>query len=168
MRLTSRSIERLATPIVNGALNLASFGLVLMTLIICWQVFSRYLINASVVWSESLALLIMLAFVMLAAAAGVYQQFHLGIRLVVSKMGPKWGSSVYIVGQSLIAFFGLVMLWSGFLLIDYTHSHIIPTLGLSRSVGYWPFVICGALITLFALARCLIVILDRGAKDPWN
>ncbi len=159
-----RAAERLAT-IVS---KIAAAGLLLMTLVIAWQVFGRYVLNDSPAWSESAALVIMLYFVLLAAAVGVYEQFHLGLRLFVSKLPVGWKRPVYVIDQLLVMTFGVAMAWNGMRLIDYTSSHVIPTLGISRSVAYWPFVACGGLIVLFALVRCAVVVRDKGATDPWN
>lgn len=148
--------------------TLASGGLVLMTLIIVWQVFGRYVLNSSPVWAESAALILMLYFVLFAAAVGVYEQSHLGLRFVVLKLsqGPRRG--VYAAGQALIALFGIAMAWNGAKLVEFTITHVIPALGISRSVAYWPIVLSGGLIALFAAFRCACAVLDPHIEDPWN
>ncbi len=168
MPSNSQGIDRAAERLSTIASKAAAAGLVLMTLVIAWQVFGRYVLNDSPAWSESAALVIMLYFVLLAAAVGVYEQFHLGLRLFVSRLPAGWKRPVYVIGQLLVMTFGVAMAWNGMRLIDYTSSHVIPTLGISRSVAYWPFVVCGGLIVLFALVRCAVVVRDKGATDPWN
>lgn len=168
MPSNSQGIDRAAERLATIASKAAAAGLVLMTLVIAWQVFGRYVLNDSPAWSESAALVIMLYFVLLAAAVGVYEQFHLGLRLFVSRLPAGWKRPVYVIGQLLVMTFGAAMAWNGMRLIDYTSSHIIPTLGISRSVAYWPFVVCGGLIVFFALVRCTVVVRDKGATDPWN
>lgn len=148
--------------------SLAAVGIVVMTLVIAWQVFGRYVLNASPVWSEAAALIIMLWFVLLGAAVGVYEQFHLGFRFLVSALPRTISTVTYIAGQALIATFGVVMAWNGYELVNFTQSHELPTLGLSRAIVYWPFVVCGALTSLFALSRIVRASrLDKG-QSPWN
>ena len=168
MPSNSQVFDRAAERLANTVSRIAAAGLVLMTLVIAWQVFGRYVLNDSPPWSESAALVIMLYFVLLAAAVGVYEQFHLGLRLFVSRLPAGWKRPVYVIGQLLVMTFGAAMAWNGMRLIDYTSSHVIPTLGISRSVAYWPFVMCGGLIVLFTLVRCAVVVRDKGATDPWN
>ena len=48
----------------------AGAGLLLMTGIVAWQVFARYVLNASPAWAEQAALLLMIWYVFFAAAAG--------------------------------------------------------------------------------------------------
>lgn len=162
------AIDRVAESLADMIAKLASAGLVIMTLVICWQVFGRYVLNDSPPWSESVALLAMLYLVLLGAAVGVFEQFHLGFRFLVLKLPARFKRMVYVAGQLLVMLFGAAMAWNGMRLVDFTASHIIPTLGIPRSVAYWPFVLCGVLIVLFALFHCVVVIRDKGETDPWN
>ena len=148
-------------------LKLSATGLAIMTLIIAWQVFARYVLNDSLIWSEALALVLMFYFVLLAAAVGVHEGFHLGFRWLVSKLSLALKRAAFIFGQCLMMGFGIAMAWNGMALVDYTASHIIPTLQIPRSTAYWPFVICGILIALFALVHCISLMRSKEV-DPWN
>ena len=162
-----QNVQRGAEKLADLVLKIAAAGLVCMTLVIFWQVFARYVLNDSPQWSEAAALVIMFYFVLLAAAVGVYEKFHLGFRWLVAKLPPRPGRGLFLFGQVLIMGFGAAMAWNGMALVDYTASHIIPTLNLSRAAAYWPFVICGGLIMLFALVHCLSLMRDKEI-DPWS
>ena len=164
----SGGIDRAAARLAGIVATLASAGLVLMTAVIGWQVFARYVLNDSPTWSEAAALVIMAWFVLLAAAVGVYERFHLGFRLFVSLLPLPVKRAIFLLGQLLIMMFGAAMTFNGMALVDFTASHVIPTLGVSRSVAYWPFAICGTLIVLFALANCVALVRRWGVSDPWN
>lgn len=163
----NQSIDRLTARLADLVLKVSAAGLVLMTIVISWQVFARYVLNASPQWSEAAALVIMFYFVLLAAAVGVYEKFHLGFRWLVSKLPLEPKRGVFIFGQVLIMAFGVAMAWNGMALVDFTASHIIPTLGLSRAIAYWPFVICGGLIAVFAGVHC-VTLLKAKEVDPWS
>ena len=163
-----QGVDRAAQVLADLASKVSATGLVAMTLVISWQVFARYVLNDSPPWSESAALVIMFYFVLLAAAVGVYEKFHLGFRWLVSMLPLRPKRAVFILGQLLVMAFGAAMAWNGMALVDYTASHIIPTLNVSRSVAYWPFVICGGLIVLFALVNGLAQIWGRKDLDPWS
>ena len=77
--------------LARTAIVISAAGLVLMTLIIGWQVFARYVLNASPAWSESSALLLMLYYIMLAAAVGVYENFHLGLKILIDSVPANRG-----------------------------------------------------------------------------
>jgi TRAP-type C4-dicarboxylate transport system permease small subunit len=143
------------------ALMISAAGLVLMTLIIGWQVFARYVLNASPAWSETAALLLMLYYIMLAAAVGVYEGFHLGLKILLDSVSPVHRRRLEIFNNSLVTVFGVAMLVNGARLAQFTSDHIIPTLGISRAIAYWPFAASGLLIAIFALERILIATVQR-------
>ncbi len=161
-------VDRAAGRLAGIVATLAAAGLVLMTAVIAWQVFARYVLNDSPPWSEAAALVIMAWFVLLAAAVGVYERFHLGFRLFVTMLPLRAKRAVFLVGQLLIMTFGAAMAFNGMALVDYTATHIIPTLGVSRSAAYWPFLIGGGLIVLFALVSCVALARRGRDADPWN
>ena len=99
-------LNRAAGMLAGGVLKLASAGLVVMTGVIAWQVFARYVLNDSPPWSEAAALIVMVSFVMLAAAVGVYEQFHLGFRWLMSKLPIRARRVVFVFSQALILAFG--------------------------------------------------------------
>jgi TRAP-type C4-dicarboxylate transport system permease small subunit len=155
------SIGKLAAVTHNltrGALYVSALGLVLMTLIIGWQVFARYVLNASPAWSEAAALLLMLYYIMLAAAVGVYEGFHLGLKVLLDSLSPVARRYLTIFDNALIFVFGLVMLINSVRLAEFTASHTIPTLNISRAVAYWPFAAAGLLIATFSLERLLLAV----------
>lgn len=154
----SHALSKLAAvthKLTHWALFISAVGLVLMTLIIGWQVFARYVLNASPAWSETAALLLMLYYIMLAAAVGVYEGFHLGLKILLDSVSPGIRRGINILNNALIAIFGISMLVNGALLADFTADHIIPTLNISRTFAYWPFAAAGLLISVFALERLL-------------
>lgn len=146
--------------LTRAALYVSAAGLVLMTLIVGWQVFARYVLNSSPAWSETAALLLMLYYIMLAAAVGVYEGFHLGLKILLDSVTPGTRRYLEFVNNALIFLFGLVMLVSSFRLAEFTADHTIPTLNISRAVAYWPFVAAGLLIAVFALERLLLAIVE--------
>lgn len=144
--------------LTRAALYVSAAGLVLMTLIIGWQVFARYVLNASPAWSETTALLLMLYYIMLAAAVGVYEGFHLGLKILLDSVSAGARRYLDIFDNALIFLFGLVMLISSVRLAEFTATHTIPTLNISRAVAYWPFAAAGLLIAIFALERLLLAV----------
>ena len=143
------------------SLRISALGLLLMTLVIGWQVFARYVLNDSPSWSESLALLLMLYYIMLTAAVGVYEGFHLGLTVALNATPPAVRRYLKMLNQCLIMIFGAFMLVNGARLADFTADHIIPTLDISRAFAYWPFAAAGGLICLFALERLLLLLLNK-------
>ena len=65
------------------ALWIAAVGMIAMTAMVAWQVFSRYVLNASPSWTEAASILVMSWFIFLGAAVGVRENFHMGFDVLV-------------------------------------------------------------------------------------
>ena len=131
-----------------------SVGLLAMRAIIGWQVFGRFVLNASPSWTEQASLILMIWYVMFAAAAGVYEGFHIRIALLEEKFGERARPLLRVVA-TIIVIIGLVMLVYGVQLCWAVRSNVVPSLGISRAVAYIPLPVSGVLMALFALPQML-------------
>lgn len=150
------------------ALMFSAFGLIAMTLIICWQVFARYVLHAAPAWTEQAALLLMLWFILFAAAAGVREGFHIQLTLVQDKLSEKGRLRLRQACHTLVLLFGLIMAYGGVGLAVETWSHRIPILGLSRGFGYIPVCLAGLLIALFSAEHLIVESKGGEVKSLWN
>ena len=64
-----RDLAKVTHHAADWLLKAAGLGLVLMTVIVGWQVFGRYVLNSSPSWSEQAALTLMIWYVFLFLAA---------------------------------------------------------------------------------------------------
>ena len=146
----------------------ACLGLLLMTSIIALQVFSRYVLNDSPVWAEQAALLLMIWYVFIAAAAGVREGFHIRIAVIADSLPARPRRVVQLISHALVAGFGIAMAVYGVRLSLATWQHVIPTLGLSRGFAYVPIAISGLLIAGFALEQFSAVLRSREVEKLWS
>lgn len=146
----------------------ASLGLLVMTAIIAWQVFARYVLNASPAWGEQAALLLMIWYVMLAAAAGVREGFHIRIAAGVDALPVRLRRFAMLLAHVVVAVFGVTMVIWGTQLMLATWTHVIPTLGLPRGVAYMPMPIAGLLIAGFSLEHIAAVLQNREVPATWS
>ena len=145
--------------------KVSAFGLVLMTAIVGWQVFGRYVLNSTPSWSEEAALTLMIWFVSLAAAAGVRQGFHIRIVAVEDAVPAGVRKAMQLASNLVVAACGLAMLVWGGELVVLTWDHVIPSLGISRGLAYLGLPISGALMALYAVERALEVLYPKPLKD---
>jgi TRAP-type C4-dicarboxylate transport system permease small subunit len=97
----------------TAALWLAGAGLVLMTALILAQVFFRYVLNSSIIWSEPAAVILMGWFIFLGAAVGIREGYHLSFDILLwsCRRAASWcciRSRIVVV-----AAFGVGMVWFG-------------------------------------------------------
>lgn len=154
--------------ISRATLAFAALGLIVMTGIIGWSVFARYVLGDAPTWAEQAALLLMVWFVLLAAAVGVREQFHLGMTAATDAMPETLRRLCRASSLLVVAGFGLSMgIWGGEL-VARTWAFDIPTLGIPRGAAYLPLPIAGWLTVLFALEHLVTEARGQKVEPLWN
>ncbi|MEG3596799.1 MAG: TRAP transporter small permease subunit, partial [Pseudomonadota bacterium] len=97
---------------------------------------------------------LMIWYVMFAAAAGVYEGFHIRIALLEEKLGPRARPLLRFTAL-VVALIGLVLLVYGTQLCWAVRGNSVPSLGVSRAVAYVPLPVSGLLMALFALPQII-------------
>jgi len=69
------------------------------------QVFWRYVLNASLVWSEELARYLFVWIVFLASPLGIHRGIHIGVDLLISRFPFRWRRATMILTHILILIF---------------------------------------------------------------
>ncbi|WP_041782338.1 TRAP transporter small permease [Ancylobacter novellus] len=148
-----RRIRRVLGLLSTVSLWISGMLLVVMTASVGWQVFGRYVLNDTPNWAEPLSLQFMSWFILLGAAVGVRDSVHLGLDLL-HHVAPGWAQKAMdVTSLTLVALFGFAMAWYGAKLAIGTWTATIPVLGWPGGVDFFPLVLGGALIGLFALER---------------
>ncbi|MCA3700836.1 TRAP transporter small permease [Brevundimonas sp.] len=154
--------------ISRATLMLAGVGLLAMTGIIGWQVFARYVLNASPAWAEQAALVLLIWYVMIAAAVGVREGFHIALELGEGAMSERANGVVRVIAMIVTLAFGAAMgVWGGEL-VARVWSHDIPTLGLSRGFAYLPLPIAGWLMVFFAIEHLIAESRGERVEPLWR
>ncbi|MEL6209628.1 MAG: TRAP transporter small permease, partial [Pseudomonadota bacterium] len=146
---------------------IAGAGLLLMTGIVALQVFARYVLNASPPWAEQAALLLMIWYVFIAAAAGVREGFHIRISVFADALPSAVRRPVMLLAHAVVLVFGAAMVVYGVELARETWQHTIPTLGLSRGWAYIPIALSGVLIAGFSLEQLIATWRGREVSKLW-
>lgn len=156
-----RGIRPVLGAISRIALYISGTGIVCMTLIVGWQVFGRYMLNDTPSWSEPLSLFLMSWFILLGAAVGVRESGHLGLDIVRYAMPKPIQRGMDLLSMALVAIFGAFMAYYGVMLASGTWTATIPVLGWPGGVDFFPLIVGGSLIAIFALERLADIILGE-------
>lgn len=148
-------LDRFIATVSRLLLGAAALALALMMGILCWQVFARYVLNASPPWAEQTALLLMVWMTFLGTAAGIADGFHIRIAEGVNSLPARWQIPALQIANCLIVLCGLLMLVFGTVLVAETWGNAVPTLPLTRGQVYCVIPVCGGLMALFALHHLL-------------
>ncbi|MDX8502574.1 TRAP transporter small permease [Mesorhizobium sp. VK4C] len=145
--------ERLLSGLATLALWVSGAGLTLMTIIIFWQVFSRYLLNRSPSWTEAFSVLLMGWFIFLGAAVGVRERTHLGFDVLLYFLPASAKAVLRTISDIVVLAFGCGMIVYGIQLARLTWGTVMPSLALPGGVGFLPVIFGGVLVCLFSLER---------------
>ena len=147
-------MERLLTGIDWIMDKVTLLILILLNLIVGLQVFSRYMLNHSLFWSEELARYLFIYLVFLGAAIVLRRGGHIQVSFFVDQLPPRLRRGVAVLGDLLLlGFAGIVfiqsvrlaaMVWTvptAALLIPWT----LVYLGIVLGMGAMVLVLLGAL-----------------------
>ena len=130
---------------------IAGIALVSMAAVQAWQVFARYVLNASPDWTEPVALLLLNTAMMFGAAVGVRAESHFGFFIARDAAPPRVGRIMQGFSRLVVAAVGALLAWWGALLA--ADSWEVPMAGARIPEGtfYLPLCLGGALIAVFSL-----------------
>lgn len=151
-----KQLEKVSSILTNALLTASAIGLVVMTIVVGWQVFGRYVLNSSPSWSEQFALVLMIWFTFLGTAVGVREGFHIRITALEDRISGKNHLIISKSGNVIMLVCSICMCWWGFELVARTWGHTIPSLGIPRGLGYLAIPMSGAITALFALEKIFI------------
>lgn len=139
--------------VARVALWLAGAGLVLMTAFVAAQVFWRYVLNSSLMWSEPGAVILMGWFIFLGAAVGIREGYHLSFDVLLMILPKRVKLALHSVSDAVVVAFGAGMVWFGWQLAAGAAGTKLPSLGISGAFDFMPVVMGGALMVIFSLER---------------
>lgn len=145
---------------------LAGLGLIAMTVLVAWQVFGRYVLNATPTWTEPSVLLLMSWFILLGAAVGVRDGDHLGFEIGLHYAPAPLKFVMKITTELVVIGFGLAMFWYGLELARTTWAAATPMIGISQGWDYVPMAGAGVLIALFGVEKLWRVLTGAPAVAP--
>jgi TRAP-type C4-dicarboxylate transport system permease small subunit len=150
------SLGRVLSALSTGSLYVAGAGLVVMSLIVLWQVFVRFVLNWNNSWTELMAILIMSWFIFLGAAVGVRENYHLGFDVLLYVLPEGSKKVLRTISDVVVVAFAIGMVVYGIDLMRLQWSERMPALGISGAFRYLPLAAGGALIALFSMERIVL------------
>src|SRR6201985_822388 len=95
-------------------------ALVLISAIIPWAVFTRYVLNSAASWPEPLAILLTIVLTFIGAAAGYRLNLHMNISYFADRLPARGRRLLDILVQLLMALIAVFMIVYGKRLVEVT------------------------------------------------
>jgi TRAP-type C4-dicarboxylate transport system permease small subunit len=138
----------LACVVVAGA------ALVLISAVIPWAVFTRYVLNSAASWPEPAAVLLTIVVTFIGAAACYRRRLHMSVSFFVLKFPLPLRMFAELLAEILVATMALFMVVYGERLVAATwYNSIADFPFLSVGVTYLPIPVGGAFLLLFVIER---------------
>ena len=132
-------------------------ALVLISAIIPWAVFTRYVLNSAASWPEPLAVLLTIVLTFIGAAAAYRLNLHMNVSYFADQLPARYRRMLDLVVQLLMALIAVFMIIWGALLVEVTwHNTIADFPFLSVGITYLPIPIGGICLLLFIIERIFL------------
>ncbi|MGA2565558.1 MAG: TRAP transporter small permease [Pseudolabrys sp.] len=136
---------------------IAGSALVLISAVIPWAVFTRYVLNSSASWPERTAVLLTIVLTFIGTAACYRAQLHMNVSFFAAMLPPRWRRWADLLVELLVGAMSLFMVIYGEKLVEATWLNSIDEFPeLSVGVTYLPIPLGGAALFLFVIERVLI------------
>ena len=137
--------------------GIAGVALVVISFIIPWGVFTRYVLNHAASWPEPMAILLTVVMTFFGAAACYRYGVHMRVAYVRDQLPRPLGVAVDVVAELLVLLVGLFMLIRGYALCQATWDQSIAEFPvLSAGFTYLPIPLGGVFLMLFVIERLTI------------
>ncbi|WP_447096631.1 TRAP transporter small permease [Pseudomonas sp. CF10PS3] len=128
-----------------------------VALIIPWGIFARYILGTGSSWPEPTAILLMLVFTFIGAAASYRAGTHMSVAMVTDRLPPAQRRIVGIFSQLLMATICLFMaIWGTKLCLSTWNQFMSAIPNLRVGITYMPIPIGGVLTLIFVLEKLLL------------
>jgi TRAP-type C4-dicarboxylate transport system permease small subunit len=145
----------------------AGTALVLISAVIPWAVFTRYVLNSAASWPEPTAILLTIVLTFIGAAACYRRRVHMNVAYFVQLLPSPLRIATEFTAEFLVAVMALFMMVYGGKLVEATWYNTIADFpALSVGVTYLPIPIGGALLLLFVIERVMLGAPDEPADVP--
>lgn len=165
---STHAYSRLCAFLSKTSLMLAV--VLLITIIVCvqYQVVGRYIFNDTPTWAEGLALQLVLYVTALGVAVGVRDSGHIGFDTLVEMLPETLRIKGHILIHLLVALFGAIMAWSGWIWTQMKWTDIKPMMGVPVGLDYLALVVAGVLIVMFSIEHIVALLRDEEVVPAWN
>ena len=128
-----------------------------ISLIIPWGVFARYILGTGSSWPEPTAILLMMVFTFIGAAASYRAGAHMAVAMLTDRMAPELRKTMSLISQLLMATICLFMAIWGTKLCMSTWNQFMSALPTLRvGITYMPIPVGGVLTLIFVLEKLLL------------
>ena len=150
-------VQRALDAVYLGCIWVAGISIALMSLIIPWGIFARYVLGTGSRWPEPFAILLMVVFTFVGAAASYRAGAHIAVALLTDRLPAAIRKPLGVLVHLLMLAVSLFMLvWGTKLCVEMWGQTISALPWLPVGVTYSPVPLGGLLTLLFVLEQLVL------------
>lgn len=153
-----RKIERSVSLFVE---HVGMVLLVVMTLVVCFTVVTRYFFNFTPAWGEETALLCMVWFGFLSMALGVRDDLHLSITILDRMLSKSAVKALNLIKYICTGGYGVFMVVQGYRLVQVGLMNKFPGLGVTSAWLYAALPVAGAAVTVYSIEKFFLTLINK-------
>ena len=152
---------------LRNALNrilhvLAGVSFLVMVVLTCWQVFTRYILGSPSTWSEELVSYMFAWASLLGASLVTGERGHMNIPIVVDRMNPILKKAFGVLGEGIAFLFSAVILvYGGVQISSLAMGQMTSSLGVAVGLFYVELPLCGVLNMIYTALNILDICREK-------
>jgi TRAP-type C4-dicarboxylate transport system permease small subunit len=132
----------------------SGLALLVISVIIPWGVYTRYMLGRGSQWPEPMAILLMIVVSFLSASLCYRDNLHIGVMILPNALGDGGRRVLGWISELCMLATNFFMLWWGLKLVETTWNQTIAEFPLvSVGLTYLPIPVGGTITMLFAIER---------------
>lgn len=151
--------------IINKAMGYVLMAmLAVMTAIIFWQVFSRFVVGSSLAWSEELSRFLMIFMIFIGASLALRGNELISVELLLEKLAGTPRKVLVIIIQLVSIVFFIILIKYGYAMAESFSNQKAPSLGVSMQIIYLSLPLGGVLMLINSIACMIEEFVGKGEK----
>lgn len=158
-----KALRDIITKILNV---LTGVSFLIMVVLTCWQVFTRYVLQNPSTWSEELVGYLFAWVSLLGSSLVTNERGHMNIPLLIEKCGKGGEIILNILGEVIAFLFSaIILVYGGVKITTLTMGQMTSSLGVPLGYFYTVLPLCGVLSMIYTILN-IIDILRGNATRP--
>jgi TRAP-type C4-dicarboxylate transport system permease small subunit len=147
--------------------------MVAMVVVVTWAVFTRYVLNDSLVWYDEFASYLLVWLTFFGSVVADYRRKHITFDLLVEKLAPKARRAADIVGEIAVLGFQYVLFWYGWVLTERMGDETaISIVWVKIAWVNAVLPVAGAMLLILSANRLVVLLrgkpLPKGGHESWS
>lgn len=146
--------------------GLAGISFLVMVIVTCWQVVTRYVLKAPSAWSEELVSYVFAWMSLWGACLVTGQRGHMNIPLLVERAAPPWRRLLLCLGEGIAFLFSAVILcYGGLRITRLAMGQMTSSLGVTVGVFYVILPVSGLLNMGYTVLNVAEILNGQGERE---